>query len=130
MKTFLKIFFSALIISAFVIGSCKKQPKCGCDGDIINELVGFPVYVYYDTSNVAAWFNPINSPTSTYYFCNPSDYMSYLKRFDQGAYLLVDGHVYWECNYLMQASNNSYYSYLYKTYQIDVTDLYEDLYGK
>ena len=130
MKLLAKIFFSVFIISALFIGSCKKQPKCGCDGDIRNELVGYPVYVYYDTVNISAWFNPITTSSSTYYLCNPSDYMSYLKRFDNGAYLLVDGHVYWECNYLMQASNNSYYTYYYKAYQIDVTDMYEDLYGK
>ncbi len=130
MRVLIKIFLSVLIIIALFIGSCKKQPKCGCDGDIINELVGFPVFVYYDTINVAAWFNPVTSSSSTYYFCNPSNYMSFLKGFDNGAYLLIDGHVYWECNYLMQASNNSYYSYYYKAYQIDVTDMYEDLYGK
>jgi hypothetical protein len=130
MKLFIRILFSLLIISALFTGSCKKQPKCGCDGDIIKELVGYPVYVYYDTINVSAWFNPISVPTSTYYLCNPSAYMNYLKRFNNGAYLLVDGHVYWECNYLMQASNNSYYTYMYKAYQIDVTDMYEDLYGK
>ncbi len=130
MKVLLKIFFFVLIIVTLFIGSCKKQPKCGCDGDIIKELVGFPVFVYYDTINVAAWFNPVTNSSSTYYVCNPSDYMSFLKGFDNGAYLLVDGHVYWECNYLMQASNNSYYSYYYKAYQIDVTDMHEDLYGK
>lgn len=129
MKVVIKILFAGLIGFFVFTASCKKQPKCGCDGDVINELQGYPMYVYYDSANNSAWFNPVGNPLSTYYMCNPSDFMSVMTRFESGAYLLVSGSVYWECNYLMRASNNPYYQ-SYKSYNIDVTDMYEDLYGK
>lgn len=129
MKILIKSILPLIFIIALSTGSCKKQAKCGCDGDIINELQSYPVYVYYDSVNVSAWLTPVSNPYSTYYLCNPSEFMNTMKRFESGSYLLVTGHVYWECNYLMRASNNPYYQ-TYKTYNIDVTDLYEDLYGK
>ncbi|HCC70158.1 MAG TPA: hypothetical protein DEQ09_03275 [Bacteroidales bacterium] len=130
MKVLIKILLTVIVILALSVGSCKKQAKCGCDGDVINELLSFPVIVYFDTINTSAWFVPISNSMSTYYFCHPSDHMNTLKRYGNGSYLLVDGHVYWECNYLMRASNNPYYASYYKTYQVEVTDIYEDLYGK
>jgi len=129
MKILAKLLFSVLIILALFTGSCKKQPKCGCDGDVINELAGFPVYLYYDTASHSAWFQPVSNPSSTYTLCNYSDHKSAMTKFESGSYLLVDGHVYWECNYLMRASNNPYYSSYYKEYMVDVTSIYEDLYG-
>ncbi len=129
MKTVIKILFSLIVLLVIFTSSCKKQAKCGCDGDIINEALGFPVYVYFDTTSNSARLRPVSNSLSTYYLCNPSDYMDFLKKFDNGAYLLVDGHIYWECNYLMRASNNPYYQ-TYRTYMIYVTDMYEDLYGK
>ncbi|MBS0012209.1 MAG: hypothetical protein KFF49_12415 [Bacteroidales bacterium] len=130
MKYLLKIFLSLIIFSALFIGSCKKQAKCGCDGDIINELLGFPIYLYHDTINNQAQFTSVSNPYTTYYVCNPSAFMSQMKKYEYGALVLVDGHLYWNCNYMMQASNNSYYSYMYKAYDVELTDIYEDLYGK
>jgi hypothetical protein len=44
--------------------------------------------------------------------------------------LILSGNLYWECTYLMNSSNSSYYSYYYKVYNIDVTELKSYLYGK
>lgn len=130
MKVLIKILVAGTLFLALSVGSCKKQPKCGCDGDVLNELKGFPVTLYYDTINNSAWFQPVSDPMSTYNFCNPSEHMDVMKRYENGSYLLVSGSVYWECNYLMRASNNPYYSSYYKAFMIDVTEVYEDLYGK
>jgi hypothetical protein len=46
-----------------------------------------------------------------------------------GDILLVSGPVYWDCAYIYQSSNSSYQS-LYKSYNVQVTDLTLDLYGK
>ena len=130
MKIPYKILFSLILLAVLSVGSCKKQAKCGCGGDIINEVVGFPIYIYPDTTYGQATFTPISNPYTTYYVCNPSAFMSKMKKFDYGAYVLVDGHVFWNCNYVMQSSSGSYYSYMYKAYDFEMTDIYEDLYGK
>jgi hypothetical protein len=46
-----------------------------------------------------------------------------------GDVLLVSGHVYWDCNYVMQSSNSSYQN-PYKVYNVQVTGLTQNLYGK
>lgn len=130
MKKSFKILSFLIFLAVLSVGSCKKQPKCGCDGDIINELVGYPVNIYPDTINNQATFSPVGNPYTTYYVCNPSDFMSEFKKFEYGAYVLVEGHSYWNCNYVMQSSGGSYYSYMYKAYDFEMTDIYEDLYGK
>jgi hypothetical protein len=52
-----------------------------------------------------------------------------LADYKSGDVLQVSGQVFWECNYLYQSSNSSYSSY-YKVYDIKVTDVTVDLYGK
>lgn len=130
MKVIIRLLFAGSLLSLMFIGSCKKQPKCGCDGDVIDELEDFAVYMYYDTTSNSAWFQPISNRNSTYTFCNASEHLDELKKYESGAYLLVSGHVFWECNYVMRASNNPYYSSYYKAYMVEVTDVYENLYGK
>jgi hypothetical protein len=57
-------------------------------------------------------------------------YSSKLKDYSTGDLLLVSGNVYWNCNYLYASSNYSYSYYYYKVYDILVTDVTTDLYGK
>lgn len=128
MKIVYKILFLSVFIIPLVIGSCKKQDKCGCDGDVLNTLVGAPVNIYYDEENKSAFFVPTYDPYSTYYFCNPTPMMEKLTKFEYGAEVLIDCSFYWECNYMYQASSSSYGAY-YKKYMAEVTDLREDLYG-
>jgi hypothetical protein len=121
----------ALIVTAGVIltGGCKKQPKCGCDGDALDTLRSTHVYISYNATTNTASFYPIWDNFSMYYFCNPSEWMSELTKFDQGEEILISGPFFYECNYLMSSSNSYYYNYM-KIYQIDVTGVAAYEYGK
>jgi hypothetical protein len=121
----------ALLLIAGVISSagCKKQPKCGCDGDALDTLKLAHVYISYDAENKSAQFVPLWSNYDIYYFCNPSDFMDELKTFEQGAEILVSGAYFYECNYLMNAGNGGSYS-MYRIFQIQITDVAPYDYGK
>jgi len=124
-KIFVLLIFAAPLVS---YSGCKKQAKCGCGKDVLFTLTNTSAHVYWDTGT-SIWFIADNDPYSYYYFCNPSEMFKTMTDFKSGDDLLVSGHVYWECNYLMQAGNSSYASYS-KTYMIQVTDVHMDLYGK
>jgi hypothetical protein len=125
-----KVFVILIIITPiFTDLACKKQPKCGCGKDLLFTLTERNVYVYYDAVAKSASFTYEGDPYSTYYFCNPEDMMSTLTQFQSGQLLLLSGRVYYECNYLLNASNNPYYAQV-KVYMVEVTDVKEDLYGK
>jgi len=121
----------ALLLIAGVILSagCKKQPKCGCDGDALDTLTLAHVYISYNAETKSAQFVPLWSNYDVYYFCNPSEFMDELVTFEQGAEILVTGEYFYECNYLMNAGNGSSYS-MYRVYQIQVTDVAPYDYGK
>jgi hypothetical protein len=108
---------------------CRKQAKCGCGKDVIRTLIDFQSVVYFDAVTKSATFIPLINDGSRYIFCNPGEMMSTLSKFKSGDYFLVSGKVYWECTYLMNSSNYSY-GYLPPTYQVQVTSVTEDLYGK
>ena len=119
-----------LIIIAPLIADlgCKKQPKCGCGKDVIFELTDGAANVYFSESSRTAYFYSATSSGSTYYFCNPGNWLDILKKFTSGQELLVSGKVYYECNYLMNAGNYGYY--VPPVYQVDVTGIKENNYGK
>ncbi len=121
----------ALIIIAPVVSysGCKKQPKCGCDGDVILTLSQTPVTVYWNETGSNITFQKPGNAYETYNFCNPEEMFPKLADSKSGDVLLITGNAYWECNYLYQTSNYSYQSY-YKVYMVQVTDVYADLYGK
>jgi hypothetical protein len=126
----LKSLIIAFIILAPLLldQGCKKQPKCGCGKDVIFVLDSASVLVQYnENTNTALFYTAINTG-STYYFCNPSRWIDTLKTMNTQQYLLISGKVYYECNYLY---NNSNYSYqMPPVYQVDVTSIFEDNYGK
>lgn len=121
----------ALLLIAGVISmaTCKKQEKCGCDGDALDSLQQGHVYISYNAETKSAQFRPLWSNYDIYYFCNPSAFMEKLKTFEQGAEILVSGEYFYECNYLMNAGNGGSYS-MYRIYQIQVTDVAAYDYGK
>jgi hypothetical protein len=125
-----KLFVAFIIVAPLLTNfACRKQPKCGCGEDVVFELTEQSVYIYYSLSAKSASFSDPYDPFSTYSFCNPEDMMSTLSKFSSGAMLLLSGKVYYECNYLINAGNNPYYSQ-YKVYLVQVTDVKENLYGK
>ena len=75
----------ALMLIAGVISSagCKKQPKCGCDGDALDTLELAHVYISYNAETKSAQFGPLWSSYDIYYFCNPSEFMDELITFEQ-----------------------------------------------
>ena len=118
-----------VIIPVFSTTDCKKQAKCGCDGDVLFTLTNTQATVYYNETGTTITFTRLEDPYSTYNFCNPGEMFPKFKDYKSGDVLLVSGHAYWECNYLYQSSNYSY-GMSYKVYMIQVTDVTVDLYGK
>ena len=127
MKNIYKSFFVLIVLTSALVGSCKKQIKCGCDGDMINSWVEYPVYITYDAEANSARFTFEGNPMATYHFCNPTEMMPELIKFENNEKVLVDCKIYYECNYMMQASN-SYMSY-YQTYMVVVEKIQSSLYG-
>jgi len=108
---------------------CKKQAKCGCGKDVLFSLTEERVHVYFNETGTNISFATLNDPYSTYYFCNPSEMYPKLKEYKTGDEFVLSGHVYWNCSYVNQSSSSSYQSY-YKIYDVQVTDVYMDMYGK
>lgn len=118
-----------IIVPLLVDMGCKKQARCGCGKDILFDLVKEDAKVFFNEDYSSAQFSPVNNSYATYYFCNPGEMKSKLADYNSGDLMQISGHVYWECNYLYQASNYTYQMY-YKVYMIQVTDITTDLYGK
>ena len=126
-----KIFIILLVaIPAFTLTDCKKQKKCGCGKDVLFSFTDSPCNVYYNESGTIIYLMTVGDPYSTYSFCNPEEMYPKIKEYTSGEELLVSGHVYWDCNYVWQSSNQSYQTSLYKQYNIQVTNAYLDMYGK
>jgi hypothetical protein len=133
MKRLLATGAMAILLIAGVVSlaGCKKQPKCGCEGDALDTLKQAHVYISYNAETKSAQFVPLWSSYEIYYFCNPSEFMGELTQFKNGDEILVSGAYFYECNYLMNAGNGgSYYYNMYKIYQIVVTDVAAYDYGK
>jgi predicted small secreted protein len=119
-----------IVLPAFSYTGCKKQKKCGCGKDVLFSFTNQPCNVYYSESGSVIYLQTVGDPYSTYSFCNPAEMYPKIKDYQSGEELLVSGHVYWDCNYVWQSSNQSYQTSMYKVYNIQVTDAYLDMYGK
>jgi hypothetical protein len=125
-----KLFVAVMIIAPlFSFSDCKKQAKCGCDGDILGSYTDIQATVYFNETGTNIYFMPLSNPYSTYNFCNPGEMFPKMKDFKSGDVLLVSGSYYWECNYLYQSSNSSYMS-SYRVYMMNVTNVRVDMFGK
>ncbi len=122
----------ALIIIAPVLTNtdCKKQAKCGCGNDVLFTLNSISANILFTDPGAPIYCMTVGDPYSTYAFCNPTEMYSKLADAKTGDILLVSGTVYWNCAYVYQSSNSSYQQSIYKSYDIQVTDLTLDLYGK
>jgi hypothetical protein len=117
------------VIPIFSYSDCKKQAKCGCKGDVLVTFTEEQATVYWETTGASITFTTPSQPYSQYNFCNPGEMFPKLADFKSGDMLLVSGHVFWDCNFLYQSSNYSYQSAV-KQYQVMVTDVTKNLYGK
>jgi len=129
-NTIKRILVTLIIVAPAIFSyiGCKKQAKCGCGKDVLFSLANSSANIYWQEA-ASISFQLVGDPYSTYNFCNPSEMYPNLEDAKSGDILLVSGHVYWNCNYVFQSSNSSYSSY-YKIYDVQVTDLTLDLYGK
>ncbi len=119
-----------LVILAVISDTgCKKQPKCGCDGDALDSIDQGHAYISYNADKNMAQFTPIYDSYSIFYFCNPQDFMGELTQLEQGSEVIVSGEYFYDCTYLMNNSNSGQYS-PYKIYQIKVTAVSSYDYGK
>jgi hypothetical protein len=117
------------VAPAVSYSGCKKQNKCGCGKDVLFTLTNEKSRVIFNETGTSIYFSTIGDPYSTYNFCNPSEMFKTMGDYKTGDELLVSGHVYWNCAYVNQSSNSSYSS-IYKIYDVQVTDVHMDLYGK
>ena len=118
-----------VIVPALSDSACKKQAKCGCDGDVLYSLTKERATVVFNETGTNIQFTPLVDPYSTYNFCNPGEMFPKFTNYKSGDVLEITGKVYWECNYLYQTSNSSYQSY-YKVYMCQVSDVTVNPYGK
>jgi hypothetical protein len=127
-NTIRKICVAFTFVLLFVSTDCKKQVRCGCGKDVLVDLAATSSYIYW-TSSESIYFQTEGDVYSIYYFCNPSEMYPKLANIKSGDVVQITGKVYWDCNYVYQASNSQYSSYQ-KIYNVQVTDVSVDLYGK
>jgi len=131
-KIILKILVVVIILLPLVsyLG-CKKQPKCGCEGDVLftldSALFDYSDFYYIDSTSCTFRTDMY----TTYLFCNPVEMYPAFEALSGNSQILLSGEVFWECNYVMSSgSSSSYYYNYYKVYQIKVTGMVSGLYGK
>ena len=127
------LVFLIIMLPVIVDLGCKKQARCGCGKDVLFELQFEEAREYFNKEFTNVQVSTTANPNSTYYFCNPGEMRKYFSESESGDVLLVSGKVYWNCNYIYNQSNYSYgysYSSLYKVYDIEVTSVSTNLYGK
>ena len=118
------------ILPAISYSGCKKQAKCGCGKDVLFTFTQESAAVTFNATGTTIVITIPSDPYSTYTFCNPSEMWPKINGiFKYGDIVQVWGHVYWDCNYIYQASNYNYQTY-YKQYLIQVTDVGLNMYGK
>ena len=123
-----------IILPVFSWAGCKKQVKCGCDGDILSswkdELMDRSQINYSADGSSASFSVSSGYGYNTYIFCNPGEMFPAYKDLEGENQIQLSGDLFWECQYMMSSSNSSYMTYYYKVYNIKVTELKSDLYGK
>jgi hypothetical protein len=128
----MKILRKFIILVLFLLPllayqGCKKQPKCGCGKDVIFELKQSQCVVTSLSEGFISFISDMN-PAATFYFCNPDEWADTLSTMSSSNYLLISGKAYYECTYLLNSGN--YYGQIPPVYQVEVTSVEEDNYGK
>lgn len=132
-----KLLIVFIIIAPLIADiGCKKQPKCGCGKDVIFTLppttneFPYKASVYYTETSSSIQFVPVGSISSgsIYMLCNPGEWIDTVKKYPSGSTWLISGEGFYECNYLMNSGNSG--GYMTPVYQVNVTDMKEDNYGK
>lgn len=119
-----------IAVPVFSESGCKKQAKCGCDGDAVFSLDMDQAKIYFTNETVYA-FQVIDNPYENYNFCNPGEMLPKLSQYTSGDVMVVSGDVFWNCAYVTNSSNQqSQYTMYYKVYDIMVTKVEVIPFGK
>ena len=137
MKRLLKKVLVIIVLFAplFINTDCKKQKKCGCNGDILAEY-DRESHVFFDAEDDESntiymqQVGYVGYYYDSYTFCNPDKWKTELKKYKTGEILVVKGHYYWDCNFVMQQSSSYGYGYGGRSYNIYVDSVYVNMYGK
>lgn len=125
------------MLAAMLINTdCKKQVQCGCGRDVIKTYEETELITQF-TAGDAASIMFMGNIYDYYTPCNPDFVLSELEKYAKSnETILVSGKTYWDCSYVMQASQyggyGGYGSYgsVASYYNIEVTEIKPILYGK
>jgi hypothetical protein len=120
------IFLAAVFIST----DCKKQIRCGCGKDVYKSFTSAPSYIYFNADKSVITSQVVGVSYGVYNFCNPSQMADKLADTQYGDIMLVTGKIYYDCTSVYQQSNQGYNTSLVQYFQLEVTDLELDMYGK
>lgn len=118
-----------ILLPAASWSGCRKQARCGCGKDIVSKIDSMLIdhsTITFTSGGGSAFFQ---IGYNTYYFCNALEMYPKYTSMNNDDQMILSGDLYWECQYLMNSSNNYYYRY-YKVYNIQVTLMEPYLYGK
>ena len=118
MRKFYKFIFIVGVLVFFSQPGCKKQPKCGCDGDVRFPLVETRGTIFYNEETSYAKFQP-SDIYSTFEICDAGEVMDLLTPFEQGETVLVSGDAYDDCYKMVNP-------YAYANYMLRLTEIKKD----
>ena len=116
-KLYKFIFIFGVLVFSLQPG-CKKQPKCGCDGDVRFPLVETRGTIEYNVEDGYAQFRP-SDVYSTFEICDAGSVMDLLTPFEQGETVLVSGDAYDDCYKMVNP-------YAYANYMLRLTEIKKD----
>ena len=118
MRRFNKFIFVFIVLVFSLQPGCKKQPKCGCDGDVRFPLVETSGTIIYNEETGYAQFQP-SDVYSTFEICDAGSVMDLLTPFEQGETVLVSGDAYDDCYKMVNP-------YAYANYMLRLTEIKKD----
>lgn len=122
MHRFYKFIFLFVILVFSLQPGCKKQPKCGCDGDVRFSLTETRGTILYNVETSYAQFQP-GDVFSTFEICDAGSVMDLLTPFEQGETVLVSGDAYDDCYKMVNP-------YAYANYMLRLTEIKKDEFDK
>lgn len=122
MCKFYKYIFMIGVLVLFSQPGCKKQPKCGCDGDVRFTITYTKGSIYYNEETGYAEFQP-SDIYSRFEICDAAEVMDMLTPFEQGETVLVSGDAFDDCYKI-------YNPYASANYMLNLTEIKEDEFDK
>ena len=122
MHRFYKFIFLFVILVFSLQPGCKKQPKCGCDGDVRFSLTETRGTILYNVETSYAQFQP-SDVFSTFEICDAGSVMDLLTPFESGETVLVSGDAYDDCYKMVNP-------YAYANYMLRLTEIKKDEFDK